>query len=33
VAAIATTPVGQEWAEDAGNWLRTAFDSLQERVS
>ena len=33
VAAIASTPVGQEWAQDAWAWLREAFDSLQERVS
>jgi uncharacterized membrane-anchored protein len=33
IAALASTPVGQEWAQDAWAWLREPFDSLQERVS
>jgi uncharacterized membrane-anchored protein len=32
-AAVATTPVGQEWTQDAWTWLREVFDSLQESVS
>ena len=33
VAAVASTPVGQEWALDAWTWSREAIDTLQERVS
>ena len=32
-AAVASTPIGQEWAQDAWTWLREAFDRLQGRVS
>ena len=32
-AAIASTPVGQEWAQDVWAWLHDAFESLQGRVS
>jgi uncharacterized membrane-anchored protein len=32
-AAIASTPVGHEWAVDAQHWLADAFDSLQGRFS
>ncbi len=32
-AAIATTPVGQEWAEDAVGRLNDLYDTLRERIS
>ena len=32
-AAIATTPVGQEWAQDAWTWLGDAFADLRETLS
>ena len=32
-AAIGSTPVGQEWAQDVWAWLQDAFESLQGRVS
>ena len=32
-AAIATTPVGQEWAQDAWTWLGDAFADLRGTLS
>jgi len=32
-AAIATTPVGQEWAQDAWTWLTDTLDTLRGKVT
>jgi uncharacterized membrane-anchored protein len=32
-AAVASTPVGQEWAQDAGTWLRASFENFRGLVS
>jgi uncharacterized membrane-anchored protein len=32
-AAVATTPVGQEWAQDAWSWLQETVDSLRGEAS